>query len=123
MARFEVGRRLAIRAAKLTSADVVPFLNAAFCCLALFASPVMLMRKLVGAVGIGLKPTLKIRKLLILLNAKNAKNTGFAQPRYTPGTRNQNALRRYFRLYPERFRIRDASTAPRHSAEGFRHVL
>ncbi len=42
---------------------------------------------LVGAVGIGLKATLKIRKLLILLNAKNAKNTGFAQARYTPGTR------------------------------------
>jgi len=29
--------------------------------------------KLVGAVEIGLKATLKIRKLLILLNAKNAK--------------------------------------------------
>src|SRR5690348_6734562 len=44
-------------------------------------------KKLVGAVGIGLKAMLKIRKLLILLNAKNAKNTGFAQPRYTAGTR------------------------------------
>jgi len=42
---------------------------------------------LVGAVGIGLKAMLKIRKLLILLNAKNAKNTGFAQSRYTAGTR------------------------------------
>jgi hypothetical protein len=30
---------------------------------------------------------LKIRKLLILLNAKNAKNIIFAQVRYTPGTR------------------------------------
>src|SRR6266481_3675750 len=28
------------------------------------------------------------RKLWILLNAKNAKNTGFAQARYTAGTRN-----------------------------------
>ena len=45
------------------------------------------MRKLVGAVGIGLKAKLKTRKLLILLNEKNAKNTGFAQVRYTPGTR------------------------------------
>ncbi len=43
---------------------------------------------LVGAVGIGLKATLKTRKLLILLNGKNAKNTGFAKVRYTPGTRN-----------------------------------
>lgn len=42
---------------------------------------------LVGAVGIGLKAILKIRKLLILLNEKNAKNTGFAQARYTAGTR------------------------------------
>src|SRR5216684_3263163 len=40
-----------------------------------------------GAVGIELKATLKTRKLLILLNEKNAKNTGFAQVRYTPGTR------------------------------------
>ena len=37
--------------------------------------------------GIELKATLKARKLLIPLNAKNAKNTGFAQPRYTRGTR------------------------------------
>ncbi len=37
--------------------------------------------------GIGLKATLKTRKLLILLNEKNAKNTGFAQLRYTRGTR------------------------------------
>ncbi len=42
---------------------------------------------MVGAVGIELKAALKIRKLLILLNAKNAKNTGFAQVRYTAGTR------------------------------------
>ncbi len=33
------------------------------------------------------KATLKIRKLLISLNAKNAKNTEFAQVRYTAGTR------------------------------------
>jgi len=39
-----------------------------------------------GAVGIELKATLKTRKLLILLNEKNAKNTGFAEVRYTGGT-------------------------------------
>jgi hypothetical protein len=44
-------------------------------------------RLLVRAVGIGLKAMLKTRKLLIPLNAKNAKNTGFAQVRYTRGTR------------------------------------
>jgi hypothetical protein len=38
-------------------------------------------------VGIELKATLKAHKLLILLNAKNAKNTRFAQVRYTRGTR------------------------------------
>jgi hypothetical protein len=38
-------------------------------------------------VGIELKAMLTTRKLLILLNEKNAKNTGFAQLRYTPGTR------------------------------------
>lgn len=42
---------------------------------------------MVGAVGIELKATLKIRKLLVPLNEKNAKNTGFAQVRYTLGTR------------------------------------
>jgi len=42
---------------------------------------------MVGAVGIELKATLKTRKLLILLNAKNAKNSGFAQVRFTAGTR------------------------------------
>jgi hypothetical protein len=43
--------------------------------------------KLVGAVGIGLKAMLKTRNLLIPLDGKNAKNTGFAQSRYTAGTR------------------------------------
>jgi hypothetical protein len=38
-----------------------------------------------SVVGIGLRATLKTRKLLILLNEKNAKNTGFAQARYTAG--------------------------------------
>jgi hypothetical protein len=38
-------------------------------------------------VGIEPKTTLKARKLLILLNAKNAKNTESAQLRYTAGTR------------------------------------
>jgi len=42
---------------------------------------------MVGAVGIELKATLKARKLLIPLNGKNAKNTRFAEVRYTPGTR------------------------------------
>ena len=42
---------------------------------------------IVGAVGIELKATLKARKLLILLNEKNVKNTEFAQLRYTAGTR------------------------------------
>ncbi len=41
---------------------------------------------LVGAVGIELKATLKIRKLLIPLDSKNAKTRIFAQPRYTRGT-------------------------------------
>lgn len=45
------------------------------------------MRKLVGTVGIELKATLKTRKLLILLNAKNARNSECAEVRYTAGTR------------------------------------
>ena len=49
---------------------------------------------IVGAVGIELKATLKTRKLLILLNEKNAKNTEFAQVRYTPGTRTLRRSRR-----------------------------
>ncbi len=42
---------------------------------------------LVGAVGIEPKALLTGRKLLIRLKAKNAKYTGIAQLRYTPGTR------------------------------------
>jgi hypothetical protein len=42
---------------------------------------------MVGAMGIELKATLNRRNLLILLNEKNAKNTRFAEVRYTPGTR------------------------------------
>ena len=42
---------------------------------------------MVGAVGIELKATLKTRKLLILLNEKNAKNGEYARVRYTAGTR------------------------------------
>lgn len=61
--------------------------SAPFCPRAFLISVYQSNGWLVGAVGIGLKATLKIRKLLILLNAKNAKNIGFAQPRYTPGTR------------------------------------
>jgi len=45
---------------------------------------------MLGAVGIELKAALKTRKLLVPLNAKNAKNTGFTQVRYTAGTRGHN---------------------------------
>jgi len=48
--------------------------------------------RLVGAVGIELKATLKARKLLIPVNEKNAKNIGFAQVRYTAGTRRLNQI-------------------------------
>ena len=48
--------------------------------------PLLAKKMLVGAVGIGLKATLKIRKLLIPLDGKNAKNPILAQPRYTAGT-------------------------------------
>src|SRR5208282_402205 len=48
---------------------------------------------MVGAVGIELKATLKTRKLLIPLNAKNAKNIIFAQLRYTAGTRSRTLER------------------------------
>jgi hypothetical protein len=41
----------------------------------------------VPGVGVGLKATLKIRKLLVLLNEKKAKNSEFALVRYTAGTR------------------------------------
>src|SRR5713101_5028374 len=45
------------------------------------------MRRSLAAVGIEPKATLKARKLLILLNEKDAKNAESAQVRYTPGTR------------------------------------
>jgi hypothetical protein len=38
-------------------------------------------------VGIELETTLRIRKLMLLLNEKGAKNTQFAQPRLHAGTR------------------------------------
>ncbi len=63
------------------------FLIAAFCRLAKSLSHSELMGWLVGAVGIELKATLTGRRLFIRLNAKNAKYTGIAQVRYTPGTR------------------------------------
>jgi len=63
------------------------------------------MRKLVGAVGIELKATLKARKLLILLNAENAKNSEFAQVRYTPGTRNCFGHKQWATLNPRHFRL------------------
>ena len=62
-------------------------LSAPFCPLANLLNPDQSGRWLVGAVGIELKATLKARNLLIPLNAKNAKNTRFAQVRYTRGTR------------------------------------
>ena len=46
-----------------------------------------IMQCLVGAVGIELKATLKARKLLIPLNAKDVKNGEYARVRYTAGTR------------------------------------
>jgi hypothetical protein len=44
-------------------------------------------KKSEARVGIGLRATLKIRKLLVLLNEKKAKNREFAAVRYTAGTR------------------------------------
>lgn len=58
--------------------------------------------------GIELKATLKTRKLLILLNEKNGKNTRFAQLRYTPGTQpaypevGDASLRRECNHFPNR---------------------
>jgi hypothetical protein len=49
--------------------------------------PFIFHEMLIGAVGIELKATLKARKLLILLNGKNGKNTEFTQVGYTAGTR------------------------------------
>jgi len=42
---------------------------------------------MVGAVGIELLVALKTRKLVILCRDKMAKNTKYAEPRYTAGTR------------------------------------
>jgi hypothetical protein len=42
---------------------------------------------MVPGVGVGLKTTLKIRKLLLLLNEKKAKNSEFAPAGYTAGAR------------------------------------
>jgi hypothetical protein len=42
---------------------------------------------MVPGVGVGLKATQKIRKLLLLLNEKKAKNSEFSLAGYTPGTR------------------------------------
>lgn len=47
---------------------------------------------LVPGVGVEPKATLKTGKLLILLNGKNAKNTGFAQAGYTRGTRERQEV-------------------------------
>jgi hypothetical protein len=68
-------------------------LIAAFCRLDKLLSGCWEKGWLVGAVGIGLKAVLKTRKLLILLNERNAKNTGFAQVRYTRGTRGLTRFR------------------------------
>jgi len=60
---------------------------AAFCRLAKSLSHSQQMGWLVGTVGIEPKAALKTCKLLIRINAKNAKYTGIAQLRYTRGTR------------------------------------
>jgi hypothetical protein len=60
---------------------------AAFCRLDKSLSHSEQMGWLVGAVGIELLDALKARRLLILLNRKNAENTEFAQRWYTRGTR------------------------------------
>ncbi len=66
---------------------------------------------LVGAVGIELKATLKARKLLILLTGKNAKNTGFAQPRYTRGTRRCPSIEILLRRSPPTSMTRSVAVA------------
>lgn len=53
---------------------------------------------MVGTVGIRLKATLKIGKLLIPLNEKDAKNAAFAEVRYTPGTRRDSRPKTVRRL-------------------------
>jgi len=47
----------------------------------------VILRWLVGAVGIELLVALKTRMLLILCKRKTAQNTKYAEPGYTPGTR------------------------------------
>ena len=79
---FGLSRELAVPPSKL-----VLLFNAAFCRRDKSLSHSRKKGWLVGAVGIELKATLKARKLLIPLNAKNAKNTQFAQLGYTTGTR------------------------------------
>jgi len=71
------------------------------------------LREDVGPVGIELRATLKMLKLLILLNEKNAKNIGFAQVRYTLGTRNCFARRQWGKGVLEKDSLIDAkATTP-----------
>jgi hypothetical protein len=58
---------------------------------------------MVRAVGIERKAVLTARKLLIRLNANNAKYTGLAQLRYTPGTRGWRSIRHDKVLLPRQF--------------------
>ena len=84
---IKLANPVVIRAAEDCTGTGSLSLSAPFCPLANLLSPDQSGRWLVGAVGIELKATLKTRKLLIPLNEKNAKNTEFAQVRYTAGTR------------------------------------
>jgi hypothetical protein len=65
---------------------LILFLIAAFCRLAKSLSYYQQMGWMVGAVGIEVKAILKTHKLLILLNAKDAKNAELAQAGYTGWT-------------------------------------
>ena len=84
---MKLGPSVVTRAVKKKNGTGSSAQSAPFCPHVILLSVHPSERWMVGAVGIELKATLKTRKLLILLNVKNGKNTGFAQPRYTAGTR------------------------------------
>src|SRR5258707_6767571 len=87
MAQLQAGIRLSLVPLRIHARTGSSGLSAPFCPLAFLLSPDQSGRWLVWAVGIELKATLEAHKLLIPLNEKNAKKTGFAQVRYTAGTR------------------------------------
>ncbi len=68
--------------------------------------------------GIELKATLKTRKLLILLNVKNAKNSEYAEVRYTAGTRTGKN-----RALDSPIRHQTPLTMPKHSLRSHRRLL